>query len=145
MKHNFKEIEFKSNDWIQSVALRYEILRKPLNLHLNSLDLFKETDERVFGIFMGEFLISTANCVLLGNCVKIRQVATHDKYQSLGIGTSLITNIEKKIQNMGIFRIEMNARKTSLDFYLKLGYSTIGNEFIEVGIPHYKIYKDFSS
>lgn len=145
MKHSFRKIEFKSVEWIQSVALRYEILRKPLNLKFNSEELFKEFQEIVFGVFIGELLVSTANCVLLGNCVKIRQVATLTEYQNLGIGTYLISSIEKELQNLGIYRIEMNARKASLDFYLKMGYCKNGNEFIEVGIPHYKIYKNFSS
>ena len=145
MKHSFRQIEFKSINWIQSIALRYEILRKPLSLMFNSEELFKESQERVFGVFIGELLVSTANCVLLDNCVKARQFATLGEYQNLGIGTYLISNIEKEIQNMGVARIEMNARKESLNFYLKIGYSTIGTEFIEVGIPHYKIYKNFSS
>jgi len=145
VKHSFRQIEFKSINWIQSIALRYEILRKPLSLMFNSEELFKESQERVFGVFIGELLVSTANCVLLDNCVKARQVATLGEYQNLGIGTYLISNIEKEIQNMGVARIEMNARKESLNFYLKIGYSTIGTEFIEVGIPHYKIYKNFSS
>ena len=145
MKHSFRHLEFKSINWIQSIALRYEILRKPLSLKFNSEELFKESQERVFGVFIGELLVSTANCVILDNCVKVRQVATLGEYQNLGIGTYLISNIEKEIQNMGVARIEMNARKESLNFYLKIGYSTIGTEFIEVGIPHYKIYKNFSS
>jgi predicted GNAT family N-acyltransferase len=41
----------------------------------------------------------------------------------------------------GIHYIELHARKSVVNFYIKLGYSMIVEEFIEVGIPHYKMFK----
>jgi predicted GNAT family N-acyltransferase len=35
----------------------------------------------------------------------------------------------------------MHARKTAVGFYEKLGYKRIGNEFLEVTIPHYAMEK----
>jgi len=35
----------------------------------------------------------------------------------------------------------MHARKTAIGFYEKSGYSVIGDEFTEVGIPHFEMVK----
>lgn len=145
MNHKLKQINFMSIDWFQSVALRYELLRKPLGLEFTPQELFGEKQEIVFGVFKGDLLVSTANCILSEKCVKIRQVATRYDFQRLGVGMFLINGIEAYFFNNGIVRIEMNARKSSLDFYKKIGYLTTGNEFFEVGIPHLKIYKTFLS
>lgn len=134
-----------SIDWFQSVALRYDVLRKPLGLRFIPQDLIGEKQERVFGIFIYDLLVSTANCVVSVNSVKVRQVATRSDFQNLSIGTLLVQNIEEKMSGEGIANIEMHARKVSLNFYKKMGYSIVGDEFSEVGIPHFKINKDFSS
>lgn len=145
MKHNFKEIAFMSIDWYQSVALRYDVLRKPLGLKFQSQELLGEIKERVFGFFVGDLLVCTANCQISDNTVKVRQVATRNDFQNLGIGSLLIRKIEEKLSCEGITRIEMHARKVSLNFYKKLGYSVTGDEFLEVKIPHFKIYKSILS
>jgi predicted GNAT family N-acyltransferase len=38
-------------------------------------------------------------------------------------------------------KIILNARKVALPFYLKSGYVIQGDEFEEVGIPHFKMSK----
>jgi hypothetical protein len=37
--------------------------------------------------------------------------------------------------------ITMHSRMSAVLFYEKLGFTKIGNEFKEVGIPHIKMYK----
>jgi predicted GNAT family N-acyltransferase len=35
----------------------------------------------------------------------------------------------------------MHARKTAVPFYERIGYQVAGEEFLEVGIPHYEMRK----
>ena len=74
--------------------------------------------------------------------VKMRQEGVDTDYQNLGIGTSLVQFSETLAINMGYEKITMHARKTAIDFYVKLGYETIGEEFSEVSVPHFKLTKN---
>jgi len=39
-------------------------------------------------------------------------------------------------------KMVLNARKVAVPFYKKLNYKTIGKEFMEVEIPHFKMVKN---
>jgi predicted GNAT family N-acyltransferase len=41
----------------------------------------------------------------------------------------------------GVKLMHCNARKTAVPFYLQLGFETVGEEFEEVGIPHFRMQK----
>ena len=49
---------------------------------------------------------------------------------------------EQEARATGIKKIEFHARKTAVKFYQKLGYHLEGEEFLEVGIPHFKMEKN---
>ena len=72
----------------------------------------------------------------------MRQVAVQTEWQGHGIGKKLVEFAELFAKKLLFIKIELNARKTAIDFYLNLGYKTIGNEFIEVGIKHIKMFKN---
>ena len=72
----------------------------------------------------------------------MRQFAVHPSFQKLGIGKMMVGFYEEEAKKRGISHIEFHARKTAVLFYQKLGYSIISDEFLEVGIPHYKMKKE---
>ena len=75
------------------------------------------------------------------NVLKMRQVAVATDCQHSGIGMLLVFFAEQYAKNNGFHLIELHARDTAKDFYLKLNYKVEGNVFMEVGIPHYKMKK----
>ena len=42
----------------------------------------------------------------------------------------------------GMNSIELHARENAVPFYLSLQYTIMGNQFLEVNIPHYKMTKE---
>jgi len=72
----------------------------------------------------------------------MRQVAVDPTLQSRGVGTFMVIESEHIATHQGYKKIELSARKTAVEFYEKLGYSTIGDIYTEVGIEHLKMYKD---
>ena len=66
----------------------------------------------------------------------MRQVAVDDTKQGKGIGSALLQFSETFAQLKGYASIHCHARKTAVPFYLKHGYTIIGDEFTEVNIPH---------
>lgn len=125
---------------IQSVGLRYEILRKPLGLFYSSAELQEEQSQQHFGMVQGERVVA----VLLlktghESVVKMRQVAVADNLQGKGIGKTLVRYAEAICREKLISKIELHARLTAVPFYLSLGYEKEGSVFEEVGIPHVKM------
>jgi len=136
-------IDYGSPEYQEMIALRMEILRKPLGLSFNEEDLAKEKDDILLGAFEDDQLV--ACCILTRvseETCKLRQMAVHEKMQRNGIGAALMHFAENVARDAGFKSMIMNARKTAQGFYEKLGYKADGNEFIEVTIPHYEMRKN---
>ena len=141
--YTFKTIPYKSFYYRKAIELRDRILRKPLHLTFSESDLEKEKDEIGIGLFYKKELIAILQLKPVeDNTIKLRQMAVDTNHQQKGIGKKLVLFAEKHAQEKGFHRITLHARKTALIFYKKLGYQLIGSKFMEVNIPHYKMYKD---
>jgi len=120
------------------VNLRIEILRKPLGLSFDPKDLEKEKEDVLMGAFEDDRILG---CCLLTrmdqHTMRLRQMAVPNNMQGKGIGRALMIFAENIARDLGYKKLCMHARKTALGFYEKLGYTTNGEEFIEVTIPHY--------
>jgi ribosomal protein S18 acetylase RimI-like enzyme len=139
---NLKEIKYDSADYKESLKLRFKILRKPLELDFSEDFLADESNNFHLAAFENNELIAV---VLLRpiceNELKMRQFAVSEKFQRKGIGKMLTQFAEKfALKNKYNF-ITLYARKTAVGFYEKLGYHIVDEEFIEVGIPHFKMEK----
>jgi predicted GNAT family N-acyltransferase len=138
----FKELEI-NDPLIQKVnTLRNIVLRKPLGMELTEAEKLFNLNDRVFIILNGTECVACCAITKLNNTnVKLRQMAVSNEYQAKGIGTMLVQHIETNLKAALNLRIELHAREYAIPFYSKLGYATIGNWFLEVGIPHYKMEK----
>ena len=60
-----------------------------------------------------------------------------------GIGKELVEKVEKKLKQMNVKNVWMNARESALNFYLKLNYqnSNIKYSIGQIGL-HYLMYKE---
>ena len=125
----------------QELSLRDRILRKPLGMNLYDEDLSQDEKDIHIGAFIGEKLVGCILISLYKKTLKMRQVAVDDTYQGQGIGSEMVRYSEKYANENGYNKITMHARKKSVSFYKKLSYSTVGDEFTEVGVPHYKMEK----
>lgn len=138
----FEVIKFGSNNYYQALGIRYEVLRKPLNLHFQINDFDIEANEIHVAALVNNRVVGTLILSPKENSsLKMRQVAIDIQFQSKHIGSKLIEFSEKIAVERGFKKIELNARKTAVEFYSKLHYVTESNEFLEVGIPHYKMSK----
>jgi len=141
-----KLLEFGSNDYKKSIELRRNVLRKPLGLDFTTDDLNSEHDQFHFALFCNNelqaILLLKQMKDISTSTLKMRQVAVDPEFQSKGFGSVLVKFSEKWATESGFKNIELNARITALEFYKKLNYKEIGNEFLEVNIPHIKMIKN---
>ncbi len=137
-----KQIDYGSKEYQQMVALRMEILRKPLGLGFTKEELEKEKDDVLIAAFEEEKML--ACCLLTQHdpkSVRLRQMAVLNNVQGKGIGASMMNFAETLARDKGYKKLMMHARKTALGFYEKLGYKVTGAEFEEVTIPHFMMEK----
>jgi predicted GNAT family N-acyltransferase len=137
-----KLIDHGSVEYAQMLRLRNEVLRRPLGLQINPEELEREKEDILIGAFDDERLLACCMLTKVDRAtVKLRQMAVHNSLQGKGVGASMMNFAENVARDHGYRNMVMNARKTALGFYEKLGYSAIGEEFEEVTIPHYRMQK----
>jgi predicted GNAT family N-acyltransferase len=135
-------INISSPKYKQVWELREEILRKPIGLSLKNEDLSWDNEDVMF---VAEHEDKVIGCLMLhdttGKAVKLRQMAVYSQWQGKGIGKMLVLAAEKFCFQKGYDKIVLHARKEALGFYKTLGYNIYGDEFTEVGIPHFAMKK----
>lgn len=136
-------IQYKSSEYLQTIELREKILRIPLGLKFTKEYL--KRDEHDFHL-VAMYDKKVIGCLILTprekEIVQMRQVAVDATLQGKGIGKKLVYFSEQVSQEKGFKKIILNARLVAVPFYKRLQYKIVSDEFIEVGIPHYKMEKE---
>ena len=144
MEVHFLEIFYNTKHYKEACRLRDDILRKPLGMSLYDQNLEEEKDHiHIIGKSLEDNVIAYLQFKIIdGKLAKMQQVVVLPKYQSIGVGKSLVNFSEKFISNIGIYSILLHAREPVVGFYEKLGYEKFGEKFLEVTIPHHKMNKN---
>jgi predicted GNAT family N-acyltransferase len=125
-------------------ALRQEVLRKPLGMDLYNEDLKSEKEQIKIGAFHNQELIGCVMLKISDDCAKLRQMAIKADFQGVGIGKDIVLFAEQYCLDHHISKIELHSRKNAIGFYKRLKYVAIDEEFLEVGLPHFKMQKVLS-
>ncbi|UCH46915.1 MAG: GNAT family N-acetyltransferase [Betaproteobacteria bacterium] len=137
-----QELEFGSEQYRSACRLREAVLRRPLGLPLSEADLRDEGNQLHFAMFADQELVACVTAVPIStNEAKIRQTAVAPAYQQRGVASDMMRQVEAILAARGYTSLSLHARKSAIGFYRKLGYATVGEEFIEVTVPHQKMIK----
>jgi len=137
-----REFSFGSSDYEGALALRHRILREPLGVEWTAEERAWEPVERHFGLMENDQVVACVVARPLGeDRFKIRQMAVEPERQREGVGKDLLVRVEARLGVEGVREFELNARDVAVGFYEKLGYTRVGEQFVEVGIPHWKMEK----
>lgn len=145
MEIEIKQILYGSPEYEEELELRNKVLRKPLGMNLYDQDLSGEKDYiRIAAVLKRDntFAGSLLLVPLDNKIIQMKQMAVKESLQGQNIGRKIIVFAEELTRGMGYKKIILNARKVALEFYLKAGFETVGEEFEEIGIPHFKMIKD---
>jgi ribosomal protein S18 acetylase RimI-like enzyme len=61
--------------------------------------------------------------------------------QRRGLGRRLLEDLENDLRARGFRTLVLNARTSAVGFYERLGYSVLGEEFVDVTVPHVRMSK----
>jgi predicted GNAT family N-acyltransferase len=140
MSETICEVAPDSPEYWATVDLRDAILRKPLGLQFSAGELEDEKTSHHLACYRDGRLVGCLVLYPLGSGdVRMRQVAVVAELQGQGIGTALVKYSEELARRIGYRRMILHAREAAVVFYEKLGYSTVGDQFEEVTIPHWKM------
>ncbi|MEY2916386.1 MAG: hypothetical protein RIS73_100 [Bacteroidota bacterium] len=137
-----KQIDHGTKEYKQMVALRMEILRKPLGLSFTEEELSNEKNDILIGAFEDDKMLACCLLTKIDNTtIKLRQMAVQNNLQGKGIGASIMSFAETVARDKGYKKLMMHARDTAIGFYEKFDFKVKGNEFIEVHVPHHVMEK----
>jgi predicted GNAT family N-acyltransferase len=143
MSLHIKRIEVADAAYEAMVALRDEVLRKPLGLSIKNDDLTQDIPDIKLVALDGEQVVG---CLMLKRrsttTLKLRAMAVSPTLQKAGVGKLLVAAAERTALEEGYTTIELHARIVARGFYERLGYEVEGDEFTEVGIPHLRMKKE---
>ncbi len=134
----FRQIEFGSAEYRRQLALREEVLRKPLGLEFREEDLEREREHWHFGLFDADGSLVGGAVVerVDAHTVKIRQVVIASEKQRCGHGRRIMCELEARFVAEDVRHFVLHARLYAAGFYERLGYHSLGEPFTEVTIPH---------
>ncbi len=135
-------VDYGSPAYADIVSLRFEVLRKPLNLQFTAEQLALEKDYFHLGLYKNNMLVACLMLVFEGRKMKMKQVAVLPSEQGKGYGAKLVLAAEAFAKDMNCSLMYCHARDTAVPFYQKLQYQKVGDMFEEVTIPHFQMEKN---
>ena len=132
------------DEWERYLLFRWEMLRKPLGMSMDSLaDSIEEESFHLMGIDEeGNVIASGRVHFNTSDEAQIRYMAVDDNFKRQGIGSEIVIELEKYALSKKAVTITLNARENAISFYLSLGYSEVCPYQSDTGIPHKTMKKD---
>ena len=132
------------DEWERYLLFRWEMLRKPLGMSMDSLaDSIEEESFHLMGIDEeGNVIASGRVHFNTSDEAQIRYMAVDDNFKRRGIGSEIVTELERYALSKKAVTITLNARENAISFYLSLGYSEVCPYQSDTGIPHKTMKKD---
>jgi predicted GNAT family N-acyltransferase len=141
MEPSFRLVPYGSNTWEKAIALREEVLRKPLGSFFTKEELEEERVHLHIVGFIEEELLATAVLVLEKESMKMQRVAVAEEKRNVQIGSKMLYYCETIAREKEAKYLYCHARNTAVRFYRNNGYEVEGDYFDEDGIPHLKMTK----
>lgn len=142
MPVHFKIIQHSSDEYDQMLALRTDVLLRPIGVDPSYIQVPQEKTDILIGAFDNAELIGC--CVLTpknSGLVQLRQMAVAKHLQGQGLGAAIMQFAEQMAREKGSHTLMLHARSPVVPFYKKNAYTIVGEPFEEVGIQHFRMEK----
>ena len=140
MEPTIRPIAVGSALYQQELAIRDQVLRRPIGRSIRDDDLSGEDQYDHFGIFDGETLLGVLYRKPLGDHVaQIKQVAILEAHRKAGLGTRLFAFLLEDSRKQGYEKLVLDARADAAGFYQKMGFQKTGETKIIFRLPHFRM------
>ncbi|MFB9324621.1 GNAT family N-acetyltransferase [Paenibacillus aurantiacus] len=80
--------------------------------------------------------VGTGRMRVVDGTGKLERICILAPYRKFGIGRTIIAALEAIAAEKGLVQVKLHGQTQAEGFYLKLGYQTASDVFMEDGIPH---------
>lgn len=81
--------------------------------------------------------VGSARLLVQGEVCKVGRVCVLAEARGTGLGAALMrAAVDRSRQMPGLRKVKLGAQTHALGFYERLGFSAVGDEFDDAGIPH---------
>jgi len=81
--------------------------------------------------------VGSARLLVMGDTGKIGRVCVLTEARGTGLGAQLMQAAVTRFRSVpGVTKVKLGAQTHALGFYERLGFTAIGDEFDDAGIPH---------
>ncbi|MGX9417563.1 GNAT family N-acetyltransferase [Vibrio sp. RC27] len=74
----------------------------------------------------------------------IGRIAVLSEYRRLGIGSNIVLSLIDEATNNGYSSVYLGSQKHAIDFYVELGFTPVGEPFMEAGLEHLSMEKSLT-
>jgi predicted GNAT family N-acyltransferase len=89
--------------------------------------------------FSGSGPVATARVIPKGSTAKVGRVAVLRAMRGLRIGFDLMRFVLRDCASEGFTEAALDSQTYAIPFYERLGFAAEGDEFLDAGIPHYRM------
>ena len=125
--------------WDDYLLFRWEMLRKPLGMSMDSLkDDLENSSYHIIALEEDQKSIVGSGRVHFNSLEEsqIRYMAISDSYRRQGVGSDIVKKLEEYAMKHGAKKMTLNAREDAIQFYASLGYIKGSPYKSDTGIPH---------
>lgn len=97
-----------------------------------------------FTLWDGEKIIACLRANENGDLLHMGRFAVDKDLRKNGYGSVLMAKLTEYAKDKGYRGVELSAVKTAVGFYEKQGFSAIGDYYLETGVPHIYMKKEFT-
>jgi predicted GNAT family N-acyltransferase len=135
-------------DLCTAFEIRKEVFVKeqgvPLKDEFDQFDKLIGLCEHIL-VHLKEQPVGTGRIRFVDGAGKLERICILEPYRKFGLGKIIIHELEKIAEEQGVSQVKLHGQTQAEGFYLKLGYQTSSDVFMEDGIPHIIMRKELST
>ena len=127
--------------------IRKEVFVKEQGVPLqDEFDEFDQLGDRCGHIlvYYNEQAVGTGRLRIVEEYGKLERICLLEEYRKLGLGKVIVQALEEIAKEKGIKKVKLHGQTHAEGFYHNLGYETASEIFMEDGIPHVLMTKQFN-
>ncbi|RHW50255.1 GNAT family N-acetyltransferase [Bombilactobacillus bombi] len=135
-----------SSIYQNSLQIRQEVFVQEQKVPTNiEVDNYEERCTYYVGYINHTPVATARNYLTEDHGWHIQRVAVLKKYRQQGYARELLTFIENQARQQHINYLILGAQDQAQPFYLKQGFTVVGEQFVEAGIKHHNMIKQLTN
>ena len=103
-------------------------------------DEYEKASDHVLVYYDGK-PVGTGRIRVFDSKAKLERICVLAEYRKYGLGREVMASLEEVARNKGLAHAKLHAQTQAQEFYAKLGYKQVSEEFMEADIPHVAMVK----